>query len=778
MPAAPPRRPTPSSGPSSTLGWRTLLTVAVIAAAAAAVAFTPVRLGLDLRGGTQVVLEARATAERPIDSDTVDRTVEVLRRRVDALGVAEPSLQRSGDRRIIVELPGVTDPDEALEVIGRTAQLTFHPVTGLAPPEAAASEETTPVDQGLVLPDEDGALLELGPAALDGNDVDGARAGLGDQLGASWQVEVDFRGEGQGRWQELTAEAACGAPGDPSRRVAIVLDDEVISSPQVAPEVGCGQGIAGGTTSITGRFTQDEARDLALLIRAGALPVPVDVMEQRTIGPTLGAAAIEASALAAVIGVILTILFMLAAYRLFGAVAGIALGVYGLLAFAALVTIGATLTLPGIAGFVLAVGMAVDANVLVFERAKEEFAAGRNPRGAATTGFKKALSAVIDSNVTTLIAAALLIFLASGAVRGFGVTVSIGVIVSMFSALVVARVIVEWLLRRPGLVRRPELLGLTAWAGLREWLTERNPDLMGRGRLWLAISGAAVVLAVAGIAVQGISWGLEFTGGRLLEYRTEQAADLDALRGALADAGLPRAVVQQTTGGQVAVRAGTLTDDQQAKVTAAVARVGGGAEMVRDEFVGPTIGAELRRNALIALGVALTAQLLYLAIRFRWTYGTATVAAMFHDVTVLVGVFAWLGKDLDGVFLAAVLTVVGYSVNDSVVIFDRVREQRGLNPKHSLDRITNDACVQTLPRTVNTGMGALFILMALFVLGGDTLADFALALLIGTTVGMYSSILVGSPLFLLLEGAGGGRRGNSAPSVDRRRRARSGSQPG
>jgi SecD/SecF fusion protein len=752
-----------------------LLVLAVIAAAVWAVAATPVRLGLDLRGGTQVVLEARATADRPVDSDTVDRTLEVLRRRVDALGVAEPSLQRSGERRIIVELPGVTDPDEALEVIGRTAQLTFHPVTGVAPPDGTVSDDPAAVEGPLVLPDEDGSLLELGPAALGGDDVESAQGAVADQLGVSWQVQVDFRGDGRDRWRDLTAQAACAPPGDPARRVAIVLDGEVISSPQVAPEVACGQGIAGGTTSITGQFSPDEARDLALLIRAGALPVPVDVMEQRTVGPTLGAAAIEASATAAVIGVILTILFMLAAYRLFGAVAGIALVVYALLSFAVLVTIGATLTLPGIAGFVLAVGMAVDANVLVFERAKEELAAGRSPRGAVNTGFKKALSAVIDSNVTTLIAAALLIFLASGAVRGFGVTVSIGVLVSMFSALVVARVIVEWMLRRPSLTRRPELLGLTAWARLRQWLTERDPDLMGRSRTWLAISGAAVVLAVSGIAVQGISWGLEFTGGQLLEYETQRPADLDRLREELADAGLPRAVVQSTADDNVAIRTGALDAEEQADVAAAVTATAGTAELVRDEFIGPTIGAELRRNALIALGVALAAQLLYLAVRFRWTYGAATVLAMFHDVLILVGIFAWLGKDLDGVFLAAVLTVVGYSVNDSVVIFDRVREQRALNPRTALDRITNDACVQTLPRTVNTGMGALFVLFALFFLGGDTLADFALALLIGTTVGMYSSILVGSPLFLLFERDDRAGSGHPHAGSPRKRRAGVGS---
>ena len=437
----------------------------------------PARLGLDLRGGTQIVLEATDSPDRRVDGDTLARTLEVLRRRVDQLGVAEPTLQRSGERRVIVELPGVYDPAEAVEVIGRTAQLTFHPVLGLAEPAAEEPAPTQPPASGdeLVLADEDGGRLRLGPAALTGEAVGDARAELDPQAQVRWQVAIEFQGDGGRRWAELTGEAACQPAGDPRRRVAIVLDRQVISSPQVDPSVACEQGIGGGQTVITGDFTDREAQDLSLLIRAGALPVPVEVVEQRTVGPTLGEAAIKASVQAAVLGTALTILYMIAYYRLLGGLAAVALLCYGLLSFAVLLALRSTLTLPGIAGFVLAIGMAVDANVLVFERMREEHRAGAGLRPSLERGFTKAFSAIVDSNVTTLLAAVLLFFLASGAVRGFGVTLSVGVLVSMFTALVVTRVLVELVTRSAAVRQRPGLLGLEGGGRLATWLATRGP---------------------------------------------------------------------------------------------------------------------------------------------------------------------------------------------------------------------------------------------------------------------------------------------------------------
>ncbi len=747
---------------------RALLALAVLALSVYIAATVPVRLGLDLRGGTQIVLQTRSTPTTEADSEATDRTLEVLRGRVDALGVAEPSLVRSGDDRIIAELPGVQDPTRAADVLGRTARLSFHPVLGPAvraeKTEDTEDTATTPKPSGeRVLPDESGAPLRLGAAKLTGEHVEEAAALIDRQGGAGWHVTIDFKGAGADGWARLTGEAACRPAGDPGRRVAIVLDDKVISSPQVDPSVACGAGIRDGSTRITGSFGPEEARELSLLVNGGALPVPVETVEQRTVGPTLGARAITASAWAAVIGTALTSLFMMVIYRLMGVLATVALLCYGLVSYAALAALGATLTLPGLAGFVLTIGMAVDANVLVFERAREEYAARRRAsvRSALAAGFRNALSAIADSNITTLIAAVLLFFLASGPVRGFGVTLGIGVLASMFSALVITRVLAEYATGRPGPRRRPRLSGIATTGVVRDRLTRRAPRLMHRSRRWLATSAALLVLAGAGVAVRGVDLGVEFTGGRLLEYATTAPVDPDRVRSALADAGFERAVVQSSGDNGLTVRTDPLTAAEEAEVTGAVRDLAEGADKVRDELIGPSLGEELRRGALIALAVALGAQLVYLAARFRWVFGTAAVVALAHDVVILVGVFAWLGKSLDGVFLAALLTVIGYSVNDSVVLFDRVRELARRTPSAPLSATVNRAILQTMPRTVNTGMGAAFVLASLTVLGGSSLTDFALALLIGLAVGTYSSVFTAAPLAIELHGrppAGDGRQ--------------------
>ncbi|MET9142845.1 protein translocase subunit SecD [Streptomyces sp. NPDC004042] len=760
---------------------RALFALTVLALSLYIAVTVPVRLGLDLRGGTQIVLETRSTPTARADRAATDRTLEVLRGRVDALGVAEPTLVRSGAHRIVVELPGVQDPKEAAGVLGRTAQLTVHPVLGPAGNGApdgnsapdkdgapdgnsAPDKDGAPAGNGeQVLADESGQRLRLAASALTGTDVKGADARFDAQSGAGWHVTVDFDRAGRDRWAKLTGQAACSPAGDPARRIAIVLDGRIISAPQVDPSVGCGTGIAGGSTQITGSFDDREARELALLISGGALPVPVETVEQHTVGPTLGARAITASAWAAAVGTALTALFIVVMYRLMGVLAAVALLSYGLLSYAALAALGATLTLPGLAGFVLAIGMAVDANVLVFERAREEYAARHRPtaRSALTAGFRNAFSAIADSNVTTLIAAGLLFFLASGPVRGFGVTLGIGVLASMVSALVVTRVLADFAVARRWVHRRPRVTGLATTGRVRDALERRAPRLMRSPRRWLAVSAVALVLAGSGLLVRGADLGVEFTGGRLIEYGTARAVDPDRARTALADAGFPRAVVQSSGDKGLTVRTAELTDAQAERVTRTVGALGGGADTVRDELIGPSMGAELRRGALIALAVALGAQLLYLAARFRWLLGTAAVTALAHDVVILVGIFAWLGKPLDGVFLAALLTVIGYSVNDSVVVFDRIREltrrERGARAADIADR----AIVQTLPRTVNTGMGAVLILASLAVLGGDSLTDFALALLIGIVVGTYSSVFTAVPVALALR---------TLPKRQRRRR--------
>ncbi|WP_433246341.1 protein translocase subunit SecD [Streptosporangium sp. CA-135522] len=708
-----------------------------------ALTMTP-RLGLDLRGGTQIVLETKDSPTVKADAAATDRALEVLRRRADALGVADAPLARSGERRIIVELPGVQDPAEAAEVIGKTAQLTFHPVLALADPATRAGKDER------IIADEDGVKLLIGPARLTGDGVGDARAGTDPQRGGGWFVTVDLREEGRQAWAKLTGEAACNPAGDPKRRVAIVLDDKVIVSPQVNEGVACDVGMPGDSTEITGSFTAEEAEDLAVLIKGGSLPVPVEIVEQRIVGPTLGAAAIAASAEAAVIGVLLTALFIVVTYRLMGLLAAVALACYGLVSYAALVALGATLTLPGLAGFVLAIGMAVDANVLVFERAREEYAAGPKLRPALEKGFRNAWSAVADSNITTLLAAGLLFFLASGPVRGFGVTLSIGVVASLVTAMVVTRVLAEWAVTRQSVARRPRLTGLSDIGRVRTWLNTRRPGLMRHRVAYLVVTCVLLAGAVAGAAVRGVDFGVEFTGGRLVEYSTGAPIAADAARDLVVEAGLPNAVVQ-SSGADISIRAGRLSADDLTRIEAALESGAGQVTKVRDELIGPSLGDELRRNALIALGVALAAQLAYLAFRFRWTFGLAAVLALVTDAAIVVGAFAWLGKPVDGVFLAAMLTVVGYSVNDKVVVFDRVRELWALRPGRPFAEMIDDAILQTVPRTVNTGLGALFILTALAVLGGDSLTDFAVALLIGIVVGTLSSALVAAPLSITFE---------------------------
>jgi SecD/SecF fusion protein len=726
--------------------WRLFFTVLVLGTSIYAMTQSEIRLGLDLRGGTQVLLEAQDTPEVTVDSEVTARTLEVLRRRVDALGVTEPTLQVSGENRIIVELPGVEDPDEAVETIGRTAQLNFYPVIDSFPAGTAPDDV-----EGTVLPGEPGEDLLLGPVAVSGEQVELAAPFFDSQGSAQWVVTINFFPDGGRAWADLTAEAACADPASPQRRVAIVLDDEVISSPGVALNVACGVGITGGSTLITGGFDEDEAAELAALIQAGALPVPVEVIERGTIGPTLGEAAISASIEAAIIGATLTIIYMVFFYRLMGVVAALSLAGYAVATYAFLIWIGATLTLPGIAGFVLAIGMAIDANVLVYERGKEEYIETKTIGGSISAGFSRALSAIGDANVTTLLAAGLLYAFASGAVRGFGITLSIGVIVSMFSALVVTRVLLEILLKLPGMNDRPRLMGLTFGRRFQDWVKNTRPNLLGNWRRWILVSAFAMILALFGLVVSGVNLGLEFAGGRLFEVATTSEVDVDELRTTFAEGGFPRAGLQESGDGNLIIRTEQLTSQQEEFILGSVRDVGGDIEIIRDQFVGPTLGDELRNKALTALGIALVVQLAYLAFRFRWTFALSSVLAMAHDVAILIGVFAWLGKTFDGVFLASLLTVIGYSVNDSVVIFDRVREKMGLQPDDPIDEVANDACLQTLPRTINTGMGAMLILFSLYFLGGDTLSDFALALLIGTFIGSYSSIFTASPLAIFLE---------------------------
>ncbi len=726
--------------------WRLISTILVIGLAAGFTYFKEPSFGIDLRGGTQMILETQDTERQVADAEATDRALEVLRGRVDALGVSEPTLARSGENRIIVELPDVQDPEKAIEVIGQTAVLEFREVLQLA------DESTEPGEGQIVAADESGQQLLLGTVQVDGDGINDARAEMPQDSLGQWVVNVDFSRDGRQPWKDLVA-SACQNP-NANNRIAIVLDQTIISSPHIVPEM-CATG-GGNSTSITGDFSYDSANELAILIKGGALPVPVTIVNQSTIGPTLGAAAIDASIKASIIGLVLTGLFIAFAYRLVGVVATIGLASYALISYGLLVWIGATLTLPGLAGFVLAIGLAIDANVLVFERAKEEYAempqAGLGP--ALKTGFNKAWSAILDSNVTTVLAALLLFFLATGPVKGFGVTLTIGTIASMFSALVVARVIAEWAVGRKFFKNRPSLSGIAGKNRIRTYLNEKGPNLIKRAQVWVMITAGVAVLSLVGIFT-GVNMGVEFTGGRIMEYTTTQQVDPEDVRVAVSDAGFPTAVVQTSSGDgineNITVRTGQISESEANEIKAAVASVTGGADLLSSDSIDPTLGKELRNKALLAFAIAIGAQMLYLAWRFRWTWALSAIVSMSSVVLAVVGIWAWWDKPIDGVFLAAILSIIGLAVNDTIVVFDRIREQLHDTSRDNLRGMVNEAILSTLPRTINTGLGAILILAALAVLGGDSLRDFSLALIFGLAIGILSTIFTASSLAVLLE---------------------------
>lgn len=789
-----------TSGPSRARFWRALVTLVIlIGSGLLAYTFTP-QLGIDLRGGTQFELET-SDLEREgevvieADEEATDRTLEILRGRVDALGVTEPNMFRVGENRIRIELPGVQDPAEARSVVGRTAQLYFHLVEAVDSPEAdpidvdlaqaeeeaeaqvaeEAAQETeegtddedegTDEDEGIPLPgdaidlvdDQTGDVLTLATSDLGGVGVSDASHGQPEGSPNTWVTNVEFEGgpDGAEAWQRLVANA-CGqgeAQTDGSQRIAIVLDYEVISSPRVQDSLCAG---AGSSTQITGDFSADEAEQLAIMIKGGALPVPIEIISEGTIGPTLGEAAIEASWQAAILGLAITATFITIVYRCVGFLAAVALSTYALISFAILAWIGATLTLPGLAGFVLAIGLAIDANVLVYERAREEYVDHKDkglPR-ALSTGFNKAWSAIIDSNVTTLIAAALLFTFATGAVRGFGVTLIIGTLASMVSALVIARTFTEFFVSRAFAQDRPGITGITSVGPIRRWLASTDLDVTRRAGTWLMVTIIIAGVALSGIFIRGLNLGVEFTGGQEIEYAVAGDADVEDVRVAVGDAGFPNAVVQETSSdGQdnMTVRTDDISDEEMETIREAVASVTGEAEQVNAQFIGPNYGDELRNNALIAFGIAIALQMGYLAWRFRWTYAIAVQASMFSVVLMVVGFFAWTGRLVDSVFLAAILSIIGLAINDTIVVFDRIREETKDLGDRTFREVVNKAVLLTLPRTVNTGLGAMFILAALAVFGGDTLNNFAVALMLGLGVGVLSTIFTASAIAVLFE---------------------------
>src|SRR6056297_1477614 len=690
--------------------------------------------------GDQIVIRLSEAEQRATDDRTVRQALEIIRRRIDEVGTREPTIQRQGADRILIQVPGVGSAAELKAIIGTTAQLTFQPVVGRTqnPDEPAGAGNE-------ILPslDEEGLFYTLERApVVTGDELVDAQPDF-DQNGRP-AVSFRFDPTGARKFGDYTAENI-GSP------FAIVLDGEVISAPVIQSHIPGGSGI------ITGNFTVEESTQLAVLLRAGALPAGLDFLEERTIGPELGADSIEAGKIACIVAFAFVLVFMAVSYGTFGIFANIALIVNVGLIFGLLSMIGATLTLPGIAGIVLTIGMAVDANVLVFERIREEMKTAKGPARAIELGYEKALSAITDANITTFITAVILYAMGSGPVRGFAITLGLGIITSVFTAIFVTRLIVIiWFERkRPKSVLQGRTLRLVP--EITNW------DFFKRWRLSLGLSAVLIVIAGGSFLLQGLNYGIDFRGGTTIRTEAVQPVDIGAYRDAiqplqLGDISITEvfdptfeddqnvAMIRiQAQEGQESVSA-----DVIAEVETALQAVAPDLKFTSVESVGPKVSGELIKTAMIAVALAIGAVLVYIWMRFEWQFALGAVVALVHDVVLTIGIFSELQIQFDLAIIAALLTIVGYSLNDTVVVFDRVRENLRKYKKKPLAEVLNISINETLSRTVMPSVTSLLALRSLFVLGGDVIRGFVFAMIWGVIVGTYSSIFVASVSLLLL----------------------------
>ncbi len=669
-------------------------------------------------------------------NSALTQSIEVVGRRVNELGTTEPLIQRQGDDRILVQVPGLQDPERLKDILGQTAKLTFQMVDQSMPVQEAI-EGRPPAGTVVMYSTDDppqGYLIETRVIVSGENLVD-AQATF-DQRTSEPVVSFRFDNRGAALFGQATQSNV-------GRLFAIILDNQVISAPQIR------EPILGGTGQISGSFSVEGANDLAVLLRAGALPATLTIVEERTVGPSLGADSIAAGQFASTIAAILVLVFMVLAYGSLGVIANIALVANVALIVAALSILGATLTLPGIAGIVLTMGMAVDSNVIIYERVKEERRAGRSIVQSLDAGFSRALATVVDANMTTLIAAVILFYLGSGPIRGFAVTLAIGIVTTVFTAFTLTRWLIAWWLKRFRPTEMP-----------RGWVKIVPDDTTVQFMSWryiaFAFSGITSVLAVVLFMTVEMNYGIDFRGGSSIEVRAQQGQG---------DAGDIRARLNELNLGDVQVQAigdqnefliriegqGAGDNAEQSVVAKVQSELGGDYEFRRIESVGPTVSSELAWAGTIGVLVAMVAMLVYIWFRFEWQFGVGAILTTAHDVVMMIGLYVLLGLEFNLSSIAAVLTVVGYSINDTVVVYDRVRENLRRYKKMPIEQLLDLSMNQTLSRTFLTGITTLFALLSLYMFGGEVIASFTLAMIFGILVGTYSSIFVAGPLLILFK---------------------------
>jgi len=716
-----------------------------------------IKLGLDLQGGTSFLVKLDASRLVTVDTVTnsqgqvqtvtnnvedelegvIQHAVEVLRKRVDKFGVAEPVIQPVGRDRILVQLPGLSeaDKDSARITISRVAFLEFRLVhenndellqTGEIPPGYELLRRKVRLQDGTEKAEQ--AIVKKKPErGLTGSIVKSAivvRGNLG-------QPEIDFTltTEGATVFAEVTS-------ANVGRRLAIVLDGDLYSAPVIQSAIETGRG------QITGQFELREAFELANVLE-NPLKVTLSVEEERMVDPSLGKDAIASGVMASIVAAVATFLFMLVFYFGLGLVANLALVMNVVLLMGALCALGSTLTMPGIAGIALTIGMAVDANVLIYERMREEVAAGKSIRGVVSAAYSKAFGTIVDSNLTTMIAAGILIKFGTGPVQGFGVTLTIGILASMFTALFVTRLVYDFLLAK-GWMRNVRMMPLAKFGQI---------PFMNWGKVAFAVSVALILVGLgSGIARGKKVLGVDFAGGEALTLTFTQRVSEDQLRSTLDKAALGDASIGyqkslstslETLQVVVPIAAG-----EKAEAALKEAFPQAGFNVKGTDVVGATVGKEIQRSAIVASLLALFAILVYVAFRYEVSFAVAAVVALIHDVLITLGIYFLSGRQLTAPRVAAIRTIMGYSINDKIVIMDRIREDLKLGVRGSFRQLIDIALNQTLSRTIITGGAVILATLALLFFGGGVINDFAFTFLVGTITGTYSSLLIASPFVL------------------------------
>ncbi len=669
-----------------------------------------IKQGLDLRGGVYALYQAEQPEDMGNDefSAKISAAIDILRTRLDGQGYTEATIAREGTKRLRIEIPEVDDANEVLAIIGKPALLQF-------------------VDPN-------------GSVILEGDQVEYAKAGYLDGSGNKPIVNLEFNSDGTSAFADATTEYE-------GQVISILLDGEEISAPIVNTP------ILGGRCYIeynSGNATIDDAIELAMLIESGALPLEFDQLEARTISATLGVNALDTSLLAGLFGIIALFVFLIVFYRLSGFVADLTLTIYLLIVVYIIAMAEIQLTLPGIAGIILGVGMAVDANVIIFERIKEEVRIGKTFRSAVDAGYKKAIWTILDANITTLIAAVVLMFFGTGTIKGFAYTLAIGIGVSVFTALVISRILLRCLIGLNIKNTKVYFSGIDPEKPAKI----RNIKVMKNSKIFVFISTLVIAAGLVILVLSGFNLGVDFTGGTILTVEVGQefeSAKIESIVEKYADdfnvaiSEDTKAIIKLQDRDEDAETLNTLRSSMVEEIAAEYS----GAQLESQDRVGPVAGKELTRNAFISVLIACVAMLLYIWLRFEVLSGFAALVALLHDVAIMSAVVLILGVQVNSAFIAAILTIVGYSINDTIVVFDRIRENGKRMKGASLrDKLVDKSISETIVRSLNTSITTLFTITALYILGVASIKEFALPLIVGIISGTYSSIFIAAPFWV------------------------------